>query len=72
MRTKNLTPADRPKPQLRGFRDLANESGLSYHAIRQLALTGAIPVVKVGPKRLYIHQADWDAWLIAATARRAS
>lgn len=54
-------------PRMLKIKEAAEETGLSYHFIRKLCLTGALPHVKVG-NRYFINADSLAAFLKSGDA----
>jgi len=61
-RTKDHEPV---APRMFDYHQAAAYTGLSYWTIREVALRGNFPIVRVG-RRVLIDRKDLDAWLEAS------
>lgn len=53
-------------PRMLGLKEAATEFSLSYNAVRQMALRGAIPAVRIGKGKILVNADGIAAYLNSA------
>ena len=51
------------KPRMLGLKEAATEFSLSYNAVRQMALRGAIPAIRIGKGKILVNADGIAAYL---------